>query len=375
MSPEINSRPNVPCCFIGLNLARNQLASPGRVTEKRRKSAVNRRHRNAIPEREVRAKNVGPRQSVLAQLSRTTTIPAMKVSAITLSLLLAVATSAGCKQADTKFQKPSTQGTQGTSAEAPAPAKELPKDVEGRLARVERRLDKVIQTLEQALPPSEPDPASTYSVRVDAIDPSEGPADAKVTIIEGFEFKCPYCAIVNPTIDQIIAKYPKDVRVVAKYILIHGPSAVPPALAACAAAKQGKYTAMKNGLWNSFFKIENGRPMMQEAATSPEAIKTLAASLQLDMTKYDADIASNECKGWIQSSREAMGPLGVNGTPAFFVNGRFLNGAVPFEQLDALVKEELAKADKAIADGTAQKDYYNTLVKNGLTKVKGRFEE
>ncbi len=298
----------------------------------------------------------------------------MKVSSVSFSLLLAVAVTAGCKQADTKFQPPAPKSAIADKATS-TPAKELPKDVEGRLARVERRLDKVIQVLEQALPPNEPDPSTTFSVRVDPIDPFEGPADAKVTIIEAFEYKCPYCALVKPTVDQIVAKYPKDVRVVAKYVLIHGASAVPPAMAACAAAKQGKYAAMNSALWTSIFKMEGGRPMIQEAAAAPEAVKALAATLQLDMAKYDTDIASAECKSWMSSSRDALSPLGVNGTPAFFVNGRFLNGAVPFDALDRLVQEELAKADKAIADGTPQKEYYNTLVKNGATQVKGRFEE
>lgn len=299
----------------------------------------------------------------------------MKVSSVSFSLLLAVAVTASCKQADTKFQPPTAKSAAVEKAPA-APAKELPKDIEGRMARVERRLDKVIQVLEQALPPNEPDPATTFSVRVEPIDPFEGPADAKVTIIEAFEYKCPYCAMVKPTVDQIVAKYPKDVRVVAKYVLIHGASAVPPAMAACAAAKQGKYAAMNSALWASIFKMEGGRPMIQETATSPEAVKALAATLQLNMAKYDTDIASPECKSWLASSRDALSPLGVNGTPAFFVNGRFLNGAVPFDALDRLVQEELAKADKAIADGkTTQKDYYNSIVKNGATQVKGRFEE
>jgi protein-disulfide isomerase len=299
----------------------------------------------------------------------------MKVSSAIFLASAVTASLVSCKQAESKFSAAKNSPT--AEAEGPKPAaKELPKDVEGRLARVERRLDKVIQILEQALPPSEPDPQGTYSVAVNPIDPAEGPSDAKVTIIEAFEFKCPYCALAAPTVDQIVAKYPKDVRVVAKYILIHGKTALPPAMASCAAQKQGKYGPMKQALWNSIFKIEGGRPNIQEAATSPEAIRTLASTLQLDMAKFDKDIASDECNGWIQSSREAMGQLGVNGTPAFFVNGRFLNGAVPFEQLDRLVTEELAKADKAIADGVAQKDYYNSvIVAKGLKKVAGRFEE
>ncbi|HSR99375.1 MAG TPA: DsbA family protein, partial [Kofleriaceae bacterium] len=118
-----------------------------------------------------------------------------------------------------------------------------------RLGRVERRLDKVIAALDQALGPPEPDPASMYAVPINEQDPIEGPRDAKVTIVEGYEFLCPYCYLVNPLIEQIRAKYPNDVRVVSKYIVIHGPPAATAGTYACAAAKQGKFTEMKTALW------------------------------------------------------------------------------------------------------------------------------
>ena len=146
--------------------------------------------------------------------------PAMK------SLLLVVVAVAGCTN------EPSKLSTATPPATATAPAAAAPSgNVEERLARVERRLDKVVDILEQAMPPNEPDPDGTYAVPIDPVDPVQGPADAKVTIVEGFEFLCPYCYMVNPTVEQILQKYPKDVRLVSKYLIIHGPPAIP---AACA---------------------------------------------------------------------------------------------------------------------------------------------
>ncbi len=286
------------------------------------------------------------------------------------SLLLAA--TACQKQPSRLDQMPAGAGAKPSVA-TPGLAN-LPGDAGERMARIERRLDKVVMVLEQALPPGEPDPGTTYSVAVDPIDPVEGPADAKITIIEGFEFLCPYCAMVNPTVEQLRQKYPNDVRVVSKYLVIHGQPALPPALVACAAAKQGKYTEVKNALWAKLFIIENGVPQMQKDQVNPESIMKIAAEAGADVAKLEAD--SKSCQQWISSSQQTMSPVGATGTPAFFVNGRFLNGAVPMERFEQLIQEEMAKADKAIADGVSKQDFYDqVIVARGEKRVKGRFED
>lgn len=242
-----------------------------------------------------------------------------------------------------------------------------------RLERLERRVDKIIEILEQALPPAEPDPAETYAVPIAAIDPIEGPANARITVIEGFEFMCPYCAMVHPTVEALRAKYPRDVRVVAKYMVIHGAQALPPAQAACAGNKQGKYSEMKAALWARAYRIEDERPVNQGPITF-EVAQELASSLKLDGARFVADFASDDCKMWAAGGDRAMSAVGASGTPTFFINGRYVNGAVPLEALDEVVQEELAKADRAIAAGVRPEDYYASVVKKGQTKVKSRFE-
>ena len=144
-------------------------------------------------------------------------------------------------------------------------------------------MDQVIGILDQALPPNEPDPNATYSVSIAPADPVQGPADAKVTIVEGFEFLCPYCFMVNPTVEQIIAKYPTDVRLVSKYLIIHGAPAVMPGMAACASAKQGKFKEMKAALWSHFFHMDGQRPAMQQDQVSPDNIEKIAQEAGLDL--------------------------------------------------------------------------------------------
>jgi protein-disulfide isomerase len=260
----------------------------------------------------------------------------------------------------------SPQGGAGDQGSSPMDAR--------RLARLERQVGKVIDVLDNALPPSEPNASDTYSVDVNPIDPFEGPRDAKVTIVEAYEFLCPYCFLVNPTVNRIVAAYPRDVRVVAKYVVIHGDAAKPPAQAACAAHLQGKYLAMRSAIWAKAFVIVDDRPVRQPDITF-EVAKGIASSLKLDMKKFTADFDGEPCKQWAQGAPPDLKRLGVNGTPAFFVNGRFLNGAVPFETIDALVKEELTKATKAIAGGMRQDAYYQSIVRSGKTAVPGRFDD
>jgi protein-disulfide isomerase len=226
----------------------------------------------------------------------------------------------------------------------------------------------VIATLDQALGPAEPDPASTYAVPINELDPIEGPRDAKVTIVEGYEFLCPYCYLVNPLVERIRAKYPKDVRVVSKYMVIHGAPAATAGAYACAAAKQGKFVEMKTELWNRLWKTENGRPQAQPEQI--EKIDEVVASLGLDRGRLAKDVES--CQQWLRSGQRELNAVGVNATPAFFVNGRPLRER-SFEAFDKLVAEELAKANRV---GMAGGEYYEReIVGKGLKEVKSRFAD
>ena len=245
--------------------------------------------------------------------------------------------------------------------------------VEQRLDRIEKRVDTITGILVQAMPPKEPDPSKTYSVAIDPTDPIEGPADARVTIVEGFEFLCPYCWKASSTVEQIQKAYPKDVRIVNKYFLIHGPPAIPPGLVACAAAKQGKYTEMKNLLWSKIFN-EQGQP--QRDQIDEDNLIKLAGSIGLDTAKVKTDMHSDACQDWLKQSQESLSPVGTTGTPSFYINGRHISGAMPFEQMKAVIDEEKAKADKAIAGGMKATDYYQQeVVAKGIKKVAGYFDD
>lgn len=274
-------------------------------------------------------------------------------------ILLALA---GCAKTPSKLDSVTK------AADPPGVAAPASGDPDERLARLERKLAKVTAVLDQALGPAEPDPGSTYAVPIDDSDPIEGPSDAKVTIVEGYEFLCPYCYIVNPLVEQVRAKYPKDVRVVSKYLVIHGAPGATAGKYACAAAKQGKFSELKAALWEHLFKNENGQPRAQPEQV--DNIDAIAGPLGIDVARLKRD--AEACQPWLASSQRTLGAVGVHGTPAFFVNGRPLRER-SFEAFDKLIREELAKANDS---SVAAADYYQReIVAKGLTRVKSRFED
>jgi protein-disulfide isomerase len=238
-------------------------------------------------------------------------------------------------------------------ASAPAPAQ--PDGVElallaQRVDKMDRRLARIEKALGGEARP-EPEPDVTYSIPIDG-DPSEGPADARVTIVKGFEFACGYCYKVRPTLSELVASYKGDVRVVYKYYVVHD-QAVIPGLAACAAHKQGKFHEMTELIWEKAFAAED---------LGEEKMTELATELGLDMTAYETDMRGEACMSWLKGGYQTLADLGVRGTPSFFINGRFLSGAQPIGVFRTIIDAELARANAAIAKGTSPATYYQKHV-------------
>ncbi len=168
-------------------------------------------------------------------------------------------------------------------------------------------------------------------LEVEALGNSKGPDDAKVTIVEFFDFECGYCRKVEPTLVKVLATYGDKVRLVARDFPLPNHSAAPKAAEAseCAAA-QGKYWEMRHALFADPSKL------------SLEGLDASAQELGLDKAAFDACMASGEMQSKILASVRAGNELGVTGTPAFFINGRPISGAQPFERFAELIDYELA---------------------------------
>jgi protein-disulfide isomerase len=229
-----------------------------------------------------------------------------------------------------------------------------------RLAALEDRVTALAARAPAPRPPRKvPDPAKVYAVPV-GTSPVEGPATAKVTIVMGGEYACHFCHAVRATLAQLRATYGADLRIVYKSFIVHPRDATPPALAACAAHAQGKWKPMDDLLWARAFA---------ERRFDEAFMVKLAKLAKLDMKRFAEDMRGEGCKKAIDAERAALVAVGVSGTPSFYINGRYLSGARPVAELAALIDEELAKANAAIAGGVAAADYYETIVKGGITAL------
>jgi protein-disulfide isomerase len=223
----------------------------------------------------------------------------------------------------------------------------------------------------------EPDRAKTYAVPIDN-DAFEGPADAKITLVKAYDYACPYCEKVRPTMAGLRQKYGNDIRIVSKQMVVHPNNAMAGALAFCAANEQGKAKQMDDLIWDKGFKqrqLDNSAVAAAEAGGAPGGaggkcwdqaagcplVVGYATELGLNMEKFKSDM-KGKCQQVVQKDMRDLQQLGVGATPSFFINGRFLSGAMPIENFSALIDEELKKANERVQQGTPAAEYYKQWV-------------
>jgi protein-disulfide isomerase len=168
---------------------------------------------------------------------------------------------------------------------------------------------------------------------VAAEGPSRGPADARVTLVEFADFQCPFCARMAPVLERLQQQYPKDVRLVYRQMPLEKvhPDSLRAAQASLCALEQDKFWPMHDALY------------ADQKALNVAGLKATAARVGLDSGHFDVCLDSARTLTAVQTDERAGIELGVDGTPGLFVNGRFVNGAVPYEQLAAMVDDELQR--------------------------------
>ncbi len=249
------------------------------------------------------------------------------------------------------------------------------RSIDEKLTQISTRLERIEKNMGRAggnqgggnpNRPPEPDREKTYSIGVEG-DPASGPADAKVTIVKGYEYACFYCDKVRSTLEEITKKYGADVRIVSKQFVVHPQTATAPALAACAAHKQNRFDAMDTLIWQKVYSAKNFDK--DNCWSNPEGcsiVVGLAQELQLNVDRFKADM-KGDCVQDIARDQADLRKLGMSATPGFFINGRWISGAQQLATFNNVIDQELKKANERIASGTPQASYYQSwVVEKGL---------
>ena len=169
--------------------------------------------------------------------------------------------------------------------------------------------------------------------QVEALGPSTGPTDAKVTIVEFSDFQCPFCSKAEEAMEQVKTAYAGKVRVVFRHFpLSFHDKAEKAAEAGVCAQEQGKFWEMHKQLFAN------------QSALSVDQLKEHAKAIGLDTAKFNECLDSGRTKAQVDADMAAGQKVGVSGTPAFFINGVNISGAQPFAEFDKVIKAELAAA-------------------------------
>ncbi|EMO64399.1 DsbA family protein [Leptospira borgpetersenii] len=161
-------------------------------------------------------------------------------------------------------------------------------------------------------------------------NPSIGPENAKVTVIEFSDFECPFCKRSQDVNAQLRAKYKDQIRWVFRdYPLSFHPNAMFAHIAANCSTSQGKY-------WE-FFKVlfDNSGNL------SKERVLDLARGVGLDMKTFSQCVNDASVRKEVEADIAEGEKYGVSGTPAFFINGIMVEGAQPIEAFTKVIDQEL----------------------------------
>ncbi len=183
--------------------------------------------------------------------------------------------------------------------------------------------------------PSQPTAPAIADLTVSDDEHIKGGKNAKVTIVEYSDFECPFCKRALPTVNQILDTYGDDVRLVYRHFplrSIHA-NAQKAAEASECAADQGKFWEYHDLMFENSTLVAGGIPQF----------KKWAAELRLNTSTFDNCLDSGEKADDVDEDFATASANGVQGTPAFFINGTSLSGAQPFAAFKTIIDAELAK--------------------------------
>ncbi|MGD0074970.1 MAG: thioredoxin domain-containing protein [Candidatus Binataceae bacterium] len=159
-----------------------------------------------------------------------------------------------------------------------------------------------------------------------------GPKNAPVTIVEFSDFQCPFCKRAEDSLTAVRKEYGDKVRTVYRdYPLPIHDHALKAAEAARCAEAQGKFWQYHDALFADQTKLDDA------------GLKATAAKLGLNTQQFNDCLDHDKFADAVKSDEEYGASLGVHGTPAFFINGRFLDGAQPPQAFEDVINDELSR--------------------------------
>ena len=168
--------------------------------------------------------------------------------------------------------------------------------------------------------------AEIYS---DADSPAAGKAGGDITVVVFYDYFCGHCRRSLPALEQLVAR-DGAVRVIYKELPIMGPESLVAAKASLAAARQGKFAAFHQALYEA-------------DSVSDDALKAIAERLGLDYAKLRADMADPKIEAALERNANLAASLNIGGTPAYLVGEQLIPGAIDAASLAQIVAGERAK--------------------------------
>jgi protein-disulfide isomerase len=168
----------------------------------------------------------------------------------------------------------------------------------------------------------------------EARDHIRGPAEAAVTLVEYGDFQCPHCGQAHLVLNELLARFDQDVRLVFRHFpltQIH-PDAQRAAEASEAAGAQGRFWEMHDALFEN------------QDALDLESIAEYAQEIGLDMTEFVRDLAAGVYTERVREDFLSGVRSGVNGTPTFFINGNRHDGPWDLASMTAAIESKIAPA-------------------------------
>jgi len=206
------------------------------------------------------------------------------------------------------------------------------------------------------------DDNTRYDVLLRGDEPTRGPADAPLTVIEFADYQCPYCARAREPLDEALKKFEGDARLIYKHFPLPGHRmALPAAKAAWAAMQQDKFWEMHIELF--------------ESNSSVKDIGARAAAMGMDQDTFLRDYMSAEAAKAVDDDMLAGAKLGVTGTPVFYVNGHRYVGFRDKGQWTEVLEYELDLAERLMDEGTPRGDVYATLMKDAVKQRRAKDPE